>query len=82
MAGRLVNDGKDFLLWYYFDELQTYLVKFGAVETAEGAPKHFNCKKRQRQVWSSGGAWRWVRAVPCQMKLCVFDALNTRSDGV
>mmetsp|Transcript_1488 Transcript_1488/g.2310 ORF Transcript_1488/g.2310 Transcript_1488/m.2310 type:complete len:518 (+) Transcript_1488:183-1736(+) len=41
-ADRLVDGGEDFLMRYYFDELQTHLVKFGAVETAEDALKHFS----------------------------------------
>uniref|UniRef100_A0A7R9ZE50 CHK kinase-like domain-containing protein n=1 Tax=Pseudictyota dubia TaxID=2749911 RepID=A0A7R9ZE50_9STRA len=41
-ADRLVDGGEEILLRYYFDELQKYLVEFGAFDTVEDARKGFS----------------------------------------
>lgn len=41
-ADRLVDGGEETLLQYYFDELQTYLVEYGAYDTADDASTNFS----------------------------------------
>lgn len=41
-ADRLVNGGERELLHYYFDQLQTYLVEYGAFQTAKQAAQEFS----------------------------------------
>ena len=41
-ADQLVNGGEEKLLKYYYDELQTYLVEYGACATPEDALEHFS----------------------------------------
>merc|ERR1711935_310551 len=41
-ADMLVDDGEEFLMRYYYDELQKYLVEFGAYRTSEEARQHYS----------------------------------------
>jgi thiamine kinase-like enzyme len=41
-ADMLVDDGEEFLMRYYYDELQKYLVEFGACRTSEEARQHYS----------------------------------------
>ena len=41
-ADRLVNGGEEMLLQYYFDELQKYLVEYGAFKNEEEAMKQYS----------------------------------------
>merc|ERR1712183_78101 len=41
-ADRLIDGGQDILLDYYFDQLQLYLVEYGAFENDKDALQHFS----------------------------------------